>query len=419
MWAKLASQSCDTEPLTGSTEAEVAIVGAGFTGSSTALHLAERGVEVVVLEAEQIGFGCSSRNQGTLAGGYYASTPGMIKASYGQDQGDRMNRMIAASTGLVFDLVDKHKIDCGLVNTGLIWAGKTEKERLGIETAASEWKDYGVEVEAIPSAELSDYLGTDYYQSGHIIRRFGRINPAAYVRGLALAAQKVGARFFTNSRATAIEPYGKKWKIRTGAGEVIANKVLIGTNGTTDKLWPGLSSSFYRAPVLMTATEPLADGGRSMIPKGVPYHDTNKLTFFGVLLDHEGRLTGGILPTFNINAPIEKVTQPINWKFAKLYPDLPLPEWKHLWLGKMCMTTDNVARVYRLANNVYAAMGYSGAGIAPATAMGKEVAALLAGLEDDCAWPVSELKPHPLKPVFELGIKFIAGPLLRHGYRFA
>ncbi|MEE2782064.1 MAG: FAD-binding oxidoreductase [Pseudomonadota bacterium] len=418
VWAKIASQGCDTRQLQGATETEVAIVGAGFTGTSTALHLAEKGIDSVVLEAEQIGFGCSSRNQGTLAGGYYASTPGMIKASYGQERGDRMNRMMAASTSLVFELVEKHRIECGLVNTGLIWAGKTEKERLGLEQAASEWKEYGVEVEALRSSELPDYLGTDYYHSGHIIRKFGRINPAAYVRGLAIAAQNAGARIFTDSRVLAIEPYGKKWKVKTATGEVVANKILIGTNGTTDNLWPGLRSSFFLAPVHMTATDPLEDGGLSMIPKGVPFHDTSKLTFFGVLLDHEGRLTGGVMPTFNIHAPIEKVTQPINWKYAKLYPDLPLPEWKHLWLGRMCMTSDSVARVYRLDNNVYAAMGYSGAGIAPATAMGKEVAGLLAGSESDCAWPISGLKPFRLKPVFETGLKFVGGPLLRQGYRF-
>ena len=417
MWAQTASQICVMQQLNESVQTDVAIIGGGFTGVSTALHLSEQRIENIVLEANQIGFGCSSRNQGTMAGGYYASTPSMIEQSYGSEQGKKMNRTIAASTALVYDLVKKHKIECGLRHTGLIWVAQNQKEEDGLNAAAKQWREYDVEIEFIPQNELRDFIATDYYFSGQLIRAFGRINTSAYCCGLALAAQKAGSKIFTGSRALKIEPSSNKWRVRTAEGEVIANKVLIGTNAYSDGLWPGLNSSYLRVPVLMTATDPVPELVSSMLPKGIPYHDINKLTFFGILPDHEGRLTGGVMPTFNADTPVQKATQPINWKYAKIYPDLPLPKWRYKWIGNMCMSRDNVARIYRLDNNIYAVMGYSGAGIAPATALGREASKLLAGTEADCAWPIRKLERIYLKPIIETGLKLFVNPLLRQGYR--
>jgi|TARA_B100000315_G_scaffold250962_1_gene284806 glycine/D-amino acid oxidase-like deaminating enzyme len=419
LWAKTAPALPKTSTLCESLDVDVAIVGGGFTGVSSALHLAEVGTSVAVLEAEEIGWGCSSRNEGNVAPSWWGTSPDAIISGYGEDRGERMNRLVAGSGDLVSELVEKHSIECEYRKKGVLWVAENEKQMRTITSTGEQWARYGHRIEPVTGQDLPDYIATERYVGGTINREYARINPAAYVRGLARAALAAGARIFTGSRATAIEKQRDRWRVSSAQGEVIADQVIIGTNSHSGALWPLLSRSFYPATVAMFASEPYADGGKSMLLKDVPFHDSNILSLFGVFFDEVGRLLGGIVPPIYKSALLEAITRPADLKFARIFPQLPLPIWRHLWIGTMCMMPDGVPRVYRLAPGVYSAMGYSGSGICPATAIGRELAKMIVKEDESvCAMPISEVKALPFARLIPLLMRCISNPIMRLSYRF-
>ncbi len=419
LWAKTAPALPDTSALSESLDVDVAIVGGGFTGISSALHLAEAGKSVAVLEAEEIGWGCSSRNEGNAAPSWWGTPPDAVISRYGEERGERMNRLAAGSGDLVSELVEKHSIECEYRKKGVLWVAENEKQMRTITSTGEQWARYGHRIEPVTGQDVPDYIATERYIGGIINRDYARINPAAYVRGLARAALAAGARIFTGSRAMSIEKQGDRWRVSSAEGEVTADRVIIGTNSHSGTLWPLLSRSFYPATVAMFASESYADGGKSILLKDISFHDSNILSFFGVFFDDAGRMLGGIVPPINKSASLETIARPADVKFAKIFPQLPLPTWRHLWIGTMCMMPDGVPRVYRLAPGVYSAMGYSGSGICPATAIGRELAMMIVKEDESvCAMPVSEAKALPFARLVPLLMRGISNPIMRLSYRF-
>ncbi len=420
LWAKTAPALPETRVLSESLEVDVAIVGAGFTGTSAALHLAEAGRSVAILEAEEIGWGCSSRNEGNAAPSWWGTPPDTVVSRHGEERGGRMNRMVAESGNLVSELVEKHGINCDYRRRGVLWVAEDEKQLRKITSSGEQWAHYGHRIEPVSRQDVTDYIATERYIAGLVNLEYAQINPAAYVRGLAQAAQTAGASIFTRSRATAIKKKGERWQVASANGEITADRVIIGTNSYSGALWPSLSRSFYPATIAMFASEPYADGGRSILLKDIPFHDSNTLSFFGVFFDSEGRLLGGVVPPINRSASLESIAWPADLKFAKVFPQLPLPTWQHVWVGTACMMPDAMPRVYRLEPGIYSAMGYSGTGICPATAIGRELAKMIvSGDEGDCAMPISEVKKLPFTRLVPLLARYISNPIMRQSYRFA
>lgn len=243
------------EPFTGlkgDTEASVVVVGAGFAGASTALHLAERGVDVVVLEAGQPGDGASGRNAGHVQP--YLATLDPTKDW--ADKGKGLLDLVVENRDIVYDLAAKHNMACDARKTGMVEASF---RRYGEqEEKAKLWKSHGYDVEVVGKSDLTHLLGTSEYSYGLHWREGGFVNPYLFSQGLARAAADNGARVFGDSPVIACDKEGTRWRVRTRDGSVLTDQVVLCTNGHVgNQFFPELTKTQYPLTAYALATEPL------------------------------------------------------------------------------------------------------------------------------------------------------------------
>ncbi len=418
IWDAISPPEPETSALDGRVEADVAIIGSGITATSTALHLADAGNSVAVLEAKRVGWGCSSRNGGYLGAPWNSLLPDEAVRCFGSERAQRVNQLWAESGKLVSSLVEKHGIECDYRRTGMVWPAEIDKPRKRLDDMAEQWGHYGMRMDTLSREELTGYLATDHYVSGSLTHDNTSMNPAAYVRGLARAAQEAGVAIYSQSPATGIDKQGERWRVSSLDGEILASRVIICTNAYTTALWPGLERTFYPIPFVMFATEPLSDRGRSLLLKDIPFHSVNQIKTFAFFVDAAGRMVGGDFPTLCDNASIEAVAKPFDRKFTSVFPDAPKPNWRHIWRGTLCVMPDSTPRIYELAPGVFAAMGYSGNGVDRGTVVGREIANLITtGDEEACGLWISKPKPVPFARLAPILLRNVAFPVLRQAFR--
>jgi glycine/D-amino acid oxidase-like deaminating enzyme len=214
--------------LEGETRTQVAVVGAGFTGLSTAIHLRDRGIDVAVLEAEEVGWGASGRNGGQVIPGLKLD-PDELCGKFGREPGERLATLVGAAADNVFQLIDRFRIDCAPVRAGWIQGAHSERALPTVLARAERWARRGAPVEVLSRERIAALTGTRLYHGGWVDRRAGTINPLAYVRGLARGALSLGAAVFRESPAREIRREGKLWRVTTPAGALLAEHVVIGT----------------------------------------------------------------------------------------------------------------------------------------------------------------------------------------------
>jgi glycine/D-amino acid oxidase-like deaminating enzyme len=418
MWVNTATPQPVTTVLDGTVETDVVVIGGGITGMSTAVHLAEAGLAVVVLEAKDIGWGASSRNGGHMGSAWTSALPDEAIERCGEERGERINTMWAESGALVANLIERHGIDCDYRRPGMVWGATNDKHLGTLEAMAEQWGRYGHRMDILTRQAVPDYIASDKYIGGAYSHENVMFNPASYVRGLARAAMEAGAVIHARSPATGIEKSGERWRVSCPAGAVVASKVMIGTNAYTGRLWPGLDRSFYTVRLLCCASEPYADHGRSFLLKGIPFHQLASVAMFSIFMDTEGRMLGGAFPTIGNSGDVDTVARPFDKWFTTTFPTVPRPHWSHLWHGSLCIMPDSLPRIYELAPGVFAAMGYSGTGNARATIIGREVAKLIAtGDEQACPLAVSTMKTLPFTGLAKLFLRCVGYPLFRFAGR--
>ena len=217
LWEMTAPPAPPTSPLKGDTRADVAVVGCGYTGLSTALHLAQAGAKVVALEAVEIGFGGAGRNVGLVNAGMWLA-PDDIIARLGADYGERLLSLLGGGPAAVYALVDEHGIDCELVRNGTLQCAVGRSGLAKIEERAEQWGKRGAPVRVLTQAETAKRIGVDIYAGALLDLRAGVIQPLAYARGLAGAAIAAGAVIYTRSPIRSAEPTGKTWTLAPTAG---------------------------------------------------------------------------------------------------------------------------------------------------------------------------------------------------------
>jgi glycine/D-amino acid oxidase-like deaminating enzyme len=383
-----------TSPLTERKHVGVAVVGAGFTGLSAALHLAEAGVDVALLEAKEIGSGASGRAFGQVVP-YLKIGHRQILRHYGPERGARVIDVIAAGPDLVFELIARHGIDCWAVRTGLIFAAHAPAGQRDLATRTAYWQDRGAPVEMLEGTTCAEAVGSSLYAAASLDRRGGNLNPFAYARGLARAAVAAGAVIHTRTPVRGIAREVGRWAVDAGAAGLTADAVLMATNAYTDDLWPGLRESVVPVRGHGFVSAPLSDNVRhSILPGRQSLTDTRRL-FSGVRMLPGGRLHGS---AFGPTSGPEKAAdfRRVDGRIRQLYPQLGAVQWDEAWTGWVAMTTDHVPRVHELAPGVWAGLGYNGRGIAAATLMGRELAARARGAGDDTLiFPLVPMRPQP------------------------
>jgi len=394
LWDRTAGLGSRAAPLRHSVECDVAIVGAGILGLSTALHLAELGLRVCVLDARQPAWGASGRNGGQVIPGI-KHDPEAILSKYGQDRGQSLLRMVATAADTVFELIERHHIDCEAVRGGWIQPAHSERALQGVLDRARQWMDHGAPARILDRHEMAAALGTDHFQGGWIDYRAGSIQPLRYTRGLQAAVGGAGVAVHGDTRATALEREGNRWIVRTAPGPTVrADHVLVATNGYTDDLWPGLKRTVIAANSFIVATPPLDDriGGR-ILPSGAVASDSRRLLLY-FRRDAEGRFILGGRGRF-ADPTSERDWDHLVRGARLLYPQLKSQEFPYRWAGRIALTRDFAPHVHQPAPNLRIMLGCNGRGVALATQMGRYLARDIAAGEP-VPFPIAPIRPIPL-----------------------
>ena len=392
LWTATAIPAPDCEKLSGPCEADVIVVGAGYTGLSAALHLALAGKQVVVLDNSEPGFGCSGRNGGQVNPGATKQAPSAVIENFGQHWGERFLRFGDRSCDIVFELIDRYRIDCEAVRPGYIQGGYGSKGRKTSREWAQQWQSRGTDVELLDRETLASLIGSNAYQSGYIDRRGGNLQPLSYARGLAAAALTEGAQIHAYSQATGVESEGSGWRVSTAEGSVSAESLILATNGYTDKLWPGLKQALVPVTSFVLATEPLpADILETLLPQRQAVSENTRVIVY-YRLDASGRFViGGHGNWFNTHEKGD--CSHVISSTLKLFPQLRDIRWQYEWSGWPAMTMDRFPKLLKLDNNAYSGFGYNGRGVGSATLMGQQLAAVILDSEEPL------LKVQPLTPI--------------------
>lgn len=387
LWYATAAAAPETAPLAGEARADVAVIGAGYTGLSCALHLAEAGAKVVVLEAGEIGEGASGRNNGQVI-------PTLSRAEP-RELGEGLAQLVCDSASFTFDLIRKHDMQCEAVQNGWVQPAHTPGRLRLTERRAREWGLLGAPAEMLDRDGIERITGSRFWYGGWVNKTGGKLNPLAYCRELARCAIAAGAVVHTQTRAQHLERAGLRWRVACEGGGVNAERVVIATHATVQGLWPGLAQSVFPVRSYQMATAPIAEElRRGVLPFDHACSDTRgDLHFFR--WDAHGRLvTGGALAVaWDWEA---RQRERIGRRISAVFPRIGVPVFDYLWYGHVGITLDRKPHFHELGPGVLAWVGCNGRGVALATSVGAQFARACLGTSlGELPLPIT-----PLAPVF-------------------
>ncbi len=403
LYADTARPAPETPPLDGDRAASVCIIGGGFTGLSAALHLAGQGTDVVVLERNEPGWGASGRNGGQVNPGL-KHDPDTVEQDFGPELGPRMVAMAWNAPNVVFDIIARNQIACEASQTGTMRAVFQTNNLADIRAAYEQGAQRGMPVELLDKAAMAARTGTDRYLGALLDTRGGHVNPLGYARGMAQAAMQAGAAVHGGTPATKVSRDGAAWKVQTPTGTVTADRLVIGTNGYTDDLWPKLRRSVVPVYSGIAASEPLAEEiARTIMPHRASVYELGRITTY-YRLDRWNRvLMGGRSQQADI-AGADQL--PFLMNYAKrLWPAVGQLKWTHGWSGQLAITPDHYPHVHEPAPGVLVCVAYNGRGVALSTAMGPQLAKrTLGGAAAQIDMPITGLKEIPFHGLWKSAV---------------
>ncbi len=412
LWEKTAPAAPQTPTLSGNVDADVVIVGGGYTGVSAALHLAEAGTRVVLLEANEIGFGGAGRNVGLINGGMWVmplEIPGVLGPVYGE----RVLDLLGNAPLLVRALIEKHAIECELEKNGTLHCAVGEEGLKEIRERCAQWAARGADVRVLSAEETARRIGTTAYSGSLLDMRAGTLQPLAYVRGLAKAAIAAGAKIHTGSAAISTESNGNRWLVNTANGSVSADWIIVASEFYSTGPWEQVRNEQVLLPYFNFATVPLPKAQLEKILPGREGCWDTKEILSSFRMDKAGRLVFGSVGALrNTGTSIHR-----SWakrSLKRLFPELGDIAFETEWYGRIGMTDDAIPRFHKFAPNVVGFSGYNGRGIAPGTVFGKTLARHILGelSEEEMPLPVTDVKEAPLRNL--KGAYYEAGAQIAH-----
>lgn len=396
LWADTAVAAIPTPPLDASATVDVAVVGAGYAGLSTALHLAERGVRVKVLEAREPGWGGSGRNGGQVIPGLKYD-PDELERKAGGDAGRALVAFAGSTTRHVFDLIERHRLDVPHSRTGWVQGAHNTQALKTVETRARQWAKHGVEgVRLLSRQETAALLGTEAYLGGWFDPRGGAVQPLSYAREMARAAVAAGAEIHGDTAVTGWRAENGQWRVSTARGpDVTAGTVVVCTNAYTRELAPRIARTVIAPNSYQVSTVPLPEAiGRTIMPAGYPSSDTRNLLLY-FRRDHTGRfIMGG-------RGPFRQPNSPNDWRHlertaVRMFPQLGDIAFDHRWCGHVAVTRDFLPHVHEPEKGLVINIGCQGRGVALETAMGSALAAYVATRNPQVLpFPLTRVQPIP------------------------
>jgi glycine/D-amino acid oxidase-like deaminating enzyme len=378
LWAATACAAPATPPIEDSVSTDVVVIGAGYAGMSTALHLAQQGTRVVVLEAREPGWGGSGRNGGQVIPGLKYD-PDECEAMFGPERGRRLVEFVGCLADVVFDLIDKHALNVPHRRSGWIQGAHTEAGLDIVKRRAAQWARRGVTgARELTANEVGQLIGTDKYLGGWVDPRGGAIQPLSYAREMARAAIGAGAAIHSRSPVVKLDRSGGRWVAVTASGaHVTAERAVVCTNGYTGDLVPKLRTTVIAPNSFQVATVPLSDNvANSILPEGHVTSDTRQLLFY-FRRDHTNRfIMGG-------RGPFREPKSAQDWDHleriaVKLFPQLKDVPIEFRWCGRVTLTRDFLPHLHEPAPGLLVDIGCMGRGVGLQSAMGRAMAEYLA-----------------------------------------
>ncbi len=363
--------------LVGEHQSDICIIGAGYTGLSAALHLAEKGYSVTLLESETIGWGASGRNGGQVCPGHNMGHAELIK-KVGREAADSLWDMSLDSVQLVKDLIAEHQISCDLKQGVMHVSAKPGHVAEMRESVEYKRKVLGYDkIRFVPDDDVQAMLGTPHYYGGEYWEDAVHLHPLNYALGLASAAVKAGVTIHENSRVTHYTS-GADAEVYTAKGRVKAKYILLACNGYLDKLEPRVAGKIMPINNFIIATEPLSDElCRTINREDVAVADSRfVINYFKLSGDNRLLWGGGENYTSRFPRDIRHFVRPYMLQF---YPELKDVKIDYGWGGTLAITLNRMPHFDRINNNLFVAQGYSGHGVALATLGGKLMAEAISG----------------------------------------
>ncbi|MFN5997414.1 MAG: NAD(P)/FAD-dependent oxidoreductase [Paracoccaceae bacterium] len=361
--------------LKGATKADVCVVGGGYTGLSAALHLAQKGYDVVLLEAHRVGFGASGRNGGQVGSGQRQDQV-WVEKTVGRENAHRLWDLAEEAKTLVKTLIRDHAMPVTF-QPGIAHACRSGAEVRDAHAYAEKLRrDYGYQhLESLDRTGIRRLIGSTEYVGGGIDRDAGHLHPLNYAIGLAQAAAKAGVRIHELSEVHRVEA-GARPVVRTPSGHVDCATVILAGNGYLGQLSPKVSAKVMPINNFIVATEPLGDAAKDILSEPVAVDDTRFVVNYW-RLSEDNRLLFGGGESYGYRFPdiIKTVTKPM----LQVYPQLAKTRIDYAWGGTLAITVNRMPCFTRPGQNVLSASGYSGHGVAMATLAGKLMAEATAG----------------------------------------
>jgi glycine/D-amino acid oxidase-like deaminating enzyme len=394
LWLSTATAGPRVASLNQALVTDVLVIGGGIAGLSTALHLAEAGVDVCVIEARSIGGGATGQSGGLVAPDFIRHTPDSIGTALGRPAGERLTRMIGGSATQLFDLIRRVGIECDAQQDGFYTPAHTEALAAQQRSYAAQWASRGFPVRFVEGGEARALLGVDRYCGALRFDSGGSLNPLGFARGLATAAQRQGARLWADSPVVALTRAGGRWIARTPQGSVSARRLVLAANGGNAALHPALARTVLPLHVIQFATAPVTpDQRRSVLPEGGAFTDKAPYLFTG-RLDGHGHLISAF-PMHYLVRGEQAWFREARRRIVQHFAALPDPEIRFLWEGVAWVNSSLLPELYDLGEDAVAIQACNGRGISVNTAIGIEMADALVHRDMDRL----SLRPRPPVPI--------------------
>jgi len=395
LWAAVTPPGPELPRLAGSAQADVVIIGAGFTGLSTALQLREAGIDVAVVEAAEPGWGASGRNNGQVIPTLSRPDPEEIVARHGA-AGERFVALLRDSASTLFEVARRYQVQAEQEQAGWVQPVHSPGRIKIAERRVRQWSRAGAPVEFLSREDVRDMLGSDAWFGGFWNRTGGHINPLALSRGLARAVLDRGGRIFARSPVSRFARQNGRWVVTTAQGEISGRALILATNAYTGEFAKSLAPDIAREvmPVRswQMATEPLSEAARkTIIPGRQAMSDTHGELYFARYDARNRLVTGGAL----IGTDAARLKAAVGARLQRLWPQIGEVRFDYVWNGYVGMTTDFLPHIHRIGPDAYAWTGCNGRAVALSIAIGQELAKAAQGVAaQDLALPFTEPLPY-------------------------
>ncbi|NUL19483.1 FAD-binding oxidoreductase [Agrobacterium tumefaciens] len=398
LWYATAASAPLTKPLSGRIKADICIVGAGYSGLTTALELARAGVDVVLLERQEIGFGGSGRNAGHCTPTFTHYSLPELRKMLGEPWAERLIERQTRANDRVSQMIREYQIDCEWVQRGYVMGAPHEGAMEELKRKVETYNQVGARTRLLDRDEVAAVTGSPRFHGGWLHEEAGHLNPLGYARGLGRAVLQEGGRIFTGSGVAGCErEAGGGWKVTTEYGEVVASKVIFTTGAYTVGGWPKLDRTFKIQGVFVAASQILsADTRLSVLPQNTTIHD-GRGDIYVYKYNAEGRIVASMFPMGRRGRDMIYTKQVMSERLKWLHPQITEDiRWDYVWFGELDMQYRTVPRFYDLAPGVVALTGLSGRGVPTGSMLGSILSEWALGKpENGLALKLEPLKSAP------------------------